>query len=84
MPGKSDIVNTVAERTGLRKSDVARVLDESLNEIRSSLNSGESVNLRGFGSFRVSERAERQGRNPRTGEAITIPAGQRVSFKMSK
>lgn len=84
MPGKSEIVERVAEKTSLRRSDVTKVLDETLNEIKSALDSGETVSLRGFGSFKVSERGARKGRNPRTGEEIDIPAGQRVSFKMSK
>ena len=84
MPGKAEIVSQVADRTGMRKADVQRVLDETLNEIRMAINNGESVSLRGFGNFKVSEREARKGRNPRTGEEIDIPAGQRVSFKMSK
>jgi DNA-binding protein HU-beta len=84
MPGKADIVDSVAERTGIKKTDVAKVVDEALHEIRTSLDSGESVTLRGFGSFKVTERAGRKGRNPRTGEEIDIAPGQRVSFKISK
>lgn len=84
MPGKSEIVDQVAEKTSLKKSDVSKVLDEALNEIKNSLANGETVTLRGFGSFKVTERAARKGRNPRTGEEIDIAAGQRVSFKMSK
>lgn len=84
MPGKSEIVERVAEKTNLRRSEVTKVLDETLNEIKSALDNGETVSLRGFGSFKVSERGARKGRNPRTGEEIDIPAGQRVSFKMSK
>ncbi len=84
MPGKTEIVNQVSERTGLKKTEVQQVLDETLNEIRSSLESGDSVTLRGFGNFKVTERAARKGRNPRTGEEIDIAAGKRVSFKMSK
>ena len=81
---KADIINQVAERTGVKKTDVAKVIDEALHEIRSSLDSGEDGSRRGFGSFTVTERAARKGRNPRTGEEIDIAAGQRVSFKMSK
>ncbi|MDQ3855629.1 MAG: HU family DNA-binding protein [Chloroflexota bacterium] len=84
MPGKTELINAVAEKTKLTKSDVTRVLDETLNEMRSALNNGESVTLRGFGTFKVSERAARTGRNPRTGEPIEIAAGKHVSFKMSK
>lgn len=84
MPGKQDIIDQVAGRTNLKKSDVTKVLDEALSEIRTSLDNGEPVTLRGFGSFKVSERGARKGRNPRTGEEIDIPAGQRVTFKLSK
>ncbi|MDP9352056.1 MAG: HU family DNA-binding protein [Chloroflexota bacterium] len=84
MPGKSEIVDQVAETTQMKKSDVQRVIEETLNEIRTALNNGEAVNLRGFGNFKVTDREARTGRNPRTGEPIEIPAGKRVSFKMSK
>ncbi len=84
MPGKTEIVNQVSERTGLKKTEVQQVLDETLNEIRNSLESGDPVTLRGFGNFKVTERAARKGRNPRTGEEIDIAAGKRVSFKLSK
>ena len=84
MPGKTEIVDSVAARTGVGKSEVSRVLDETLGEIRSSLDRGEAVTLRGFGTFKMTERAARTGRNPQTGEAMEIPAGKRVSFKPSK
>ena len=84
MPGKSEIVAMVAERTAMKKGDVQKVLDEALNEMKTQLESGESINLRGFGSFKVTKREARKGRNPRTGEEIDIAEGQRVSFKMSK
>lgn len=84
MPGKAEIVAQVADRTGMKKADVQRVIDETLHEIREAIGSGESVTLRGFGNFKVTEREARTGRNPRTGEPIEIPAGQRVSFKLSK
>ncbi len=84
MPGKSEIIAQVADRTNMRKTEVSRVLDEALDAIRESLDRGESVTLRGFGSFRVTQRAARKGRNPRTGEPIEIPAGQRVVFRQSR
>ena len=84
MPGKTEIVDSVAQRTGVGKAEVSRVLDETLGEIRSSLDRGEAVTLRGFGTFKMTERAARTGRNPQTGEAMEIPAGKRVSFKPSK
>ncbi len=84
MPGKTEIVNAVAEKTDVKKADVQKVIDEALGEMRTALSNGESINLRGFGSFKVTKREARRGRNPRTGEEIDIPEGQRVSFKMSK
>ncbi len=84
MPGKTEIIDAVSTRTGLRKAEVSRVLDETLSEIRSSLDTGEGVSLRGFGNFKVTETAARKGRNPQTGEEIDIPAGRRVGFKLSK
>ena len=84
MPGKTEIVDSVAQRTGVGNGEVSRVLDETLGEIRSSLDRGEAVTLRGFGTFKMTERAARTGRNPQTGEAMEIPAGKRVSFKPSK
>ena len=84
MASKMEIVDGVAERTGLKKSDVAKVIDEALGEIRGSLDRGESVSLRGFGNFKVTETAARKGRNPQTGEEIDIAAGKRIGFKASK
>ena len=84
MPGKTEIVDSVVARTGVGKAEVSRVLDEMLGEIRSSLDRGDAVTLRGFGTFKMTERAARTGRNPQTGEAMEIPAGKRVSFKPSK
>lgn len=84
MPGKTEIVASVAEATGLKKTDVQKVLDEALNEMKTSLDNGEDISLRGFGTFKVTKREARKGRNPRTGEPIDIAEGQRVSFKMSK
>jgi nucleoid DNA-binding protein len=60
------------------------VLDEALVEIRRAVDGGESVALRGFGTFRISERSARKGRNPRTGEELDIPASRSLAFKASK
>ncbi len=84
MAGKSELVEKVAERTGLSKADVARVLDEALAEIRRTVDEGDTVALRGFGTFRLSERSARKGRNPQTGEEIDIPASRNLAFKASK
>ena len=84
MAGKTELVEKVAEGTGLSKTDVGKVLDEALAEIRRAVDGGETVALRGFGTFRISERSARKGRNPRTGEEIDIPASRSLAFKASK
>ena len=84
MAGKTELVEKVAQGTGLSKADVGKVLDEALAEIRRTVDGGETVALRGFGTFRLSERSARKGRNPRTGEEIDIPASRNLAFKASK
>ncbi len=84
MAGKTEIVDRVAETTGVSKSDVSKVVDRMLEEVRANLDSGESVTLRGFGTFKVTETAARKGRNPATGEVIDIPAGRRIGFKATR
>ncbi len=84
MAGKLELVGVVAERTGLSKADVGKVLDEALAEIRRTVAGGQTVALRGFGTFRRSERSARKGRNPRTGEELDIAASRSLAFKASK
>ncbi len=84
MAGKTEIVDRVAEGTGVPRADVCKVLDRMLQEVRANLDSGESVTLRGFGTFKVTETAARKGRNPATGEQIEIPAGRRIGFKATR
>ncbi len=84
MAGKTELIETVAQRTGLSKSDVGKVIEETLAEIRLTVDGGETVALRGFGTFRISERAARKGRNPQTGEPIDIAASRSLAFKASK
>ena len=82
---KENLVKTVAEGIdGATKKDIAVVVDEVFNTIKNTLASGEKVAIAGFGSFDVVERAERQGRNPKTGETITIGASKSPKFKASK
>ncbi len=80
MAGKSDLVNQVASSSGLSKSQAQKAVDAVLDSITQSLAQGESVSISGFGTFKVSETKERQGRNPATGQPITIPAGKRIGF----
>jgi nucleoid DNA-binding protein len=81
---KQQLIDKVAAKTELGKAEVAVAVDSILDLIADALRSNERVDLRGFGSFVVKERKERQGRNPRTGETITIAAKRDGSFKPGK
>ncbi len=81
---KQQLIEKVAAQTGLKKSEAELAVDSVLAVIAEALQANERVDLRGFGSFVVKDRKERQGRNPRTGEAITIAAKRDASFKPSK
>jgi DNA-binding protein HU-beta len=80
MPSKADMVAKVAEESGITKAQAGRAVDALLDVISSTLSSGQNVTLSGFGTFRVTNTKARQGRNPATGAAITIPAGKRIGF----
>ena len=81
---KQQLIDKVASKTELTKTDVEAALDSVLEVIAEALRSNERVDIRGFGSFVVKDRKERQGRNPRTGEIITIAARRDASFKPGK
>ncbi len=81
---KNELVDAVSERTGLAKSDAARAVEAVLGTITETLRKGEQVALSGFGAFVAKTRAARTGRNPRTGEAIEIPASRAPTFKAGK
>ena len=81
---KSELIAAIAEHANLTKADATRALDGLLKTIGTTLASGDSVVLVGFGSFEVKARAERKGRNPQTGEEITIAAANIPSFKPGK
>jgi len=81
---KNDLVEAVSERTGLAKSDAARAVEAVLGAITETLQKGDQVALTGFGTFAAKTRAARTGRNPRTGEAIAIPASRAPTFKAGK
>lgn len=81
---KQDIINVTAERNGFTKNEVEIMLDELCQTIREALIEGNDVQIRQFGTFSAKAFNERQGRNPGTGESITIPARKRVRFKASK
>lgn len=84
MAGKADMVNRIHELTGIDKTNVARVYDSMFEEIGTTLSKGDKVSVPNFGTFLVSERAARQGRNPATGETIQISASKTARFKASK
>ncbi len=81
---KNDLVATVATSTGLSKSDAAKAVDGVFGAITDALKKGEEVRLVGFGTFSVAKRAATEGRNPRTGEKISIPASVQPKFKAGK
>ena len=84
MAGKADIVDEIADKTGISKKQAADAFEVIIASISKSLKKGERVQLPGFGSFAVSKRNARQGRNPATGETIQIKASKSVRFKMGK
>ena len=81
---KNDLVSAVAAGTGLSKSDGAHAVDAVLKSIAGALQDGDEVRLPGFGTFRVRQRKASEGRNPRTGEPIQIPASKIPKFKAGK
>jgi len=81
---KSELVDAVAEKAGLTKKDAGAAVDAVVSSVGETLKSGDTVSLPGFGTFKTSDRAAREGRNPQTGAAIKIPASKAVSFKAGK
>jgi DNA-binding protein HU-beta len=81
---KSELIAAIAEHANLTKADAGRAFDGLIKTIEATLKAGDSVALIGFGTFDVKERAERVGRNPQTGEVITIAASKVPSFKAGK
>ena len=81
---KSDLVSKVAELSDLSKGDASKAVDSVFSAITAALKSGDDVRLTGFGTFSVSARTARQGRNPRTGGTITIPASKTPKFSAGK
>jgi len=79
---KSELTSAAAEKSGLTKNDTAKALDAILDAIKSAVAKGEEVQLMGFGSFGVTERAAKKGFNPKTKQAIDIPASKAVRFKV--
>ena len=81
---KTELVAAVADQAGISKKDAEKALKAFTDVVAEELKNGGKVQLVGFGTFEVGERAERQGRNPKTGEAITIPASKSPKFKAGR
>jgi DNA-binding protein HU-beta len=81
---KAELIDKIASGTGLSKADASRALDTTLNSVKAAMKKGLKVTLVGFGTFSVSKRKSRKGRNPRTGDVITIPAAKVPKFTAGK
>lgn len=81
---KTDLIRAVAEKAVMTQKDAARAVDALLETVQEAVARGEEVRIPGFGAFVVKERGERQGRDIRTGEVITIPARKVVAFRAGK
>ncbi|HUQ34284.1 MAG TPA: integration host factor subunit beta [Pyrinomonadaceae bacterium] len=81
---KAELVEDVARAAELTKKDAERLVEIVFESIIDTLNQGEKIELRGFGSFRVRERGARRGRNPKTGDPVNIPAKRVPYFKPGK
>ncbi|KJU82596.1 Histone-like bacterial DNA-binding protein [Candidatus Magnetobacterium bavaricum] len=81
---KADLVDNIAKSTGMTKGDVAKVVDAFISSVIDTAKNGDKVTLVGFGAFTVTERKEREGRNPQTGAAIVIPASKAPKFAAGK
>jgi DNA-binding protein HU-beta len=81
---KNDLVASVASDSGLSKADAAKAVDSVFSSISKALSRGTDVRLVGFGTFSVAKRRASEGRNPRTGEKIKIPASKQPKFKAGK
>lgn len=81
---KAELVDRVAAKTGLTKKDVGRAVDAVFEAVTEALSGGERVQIVGFGTFEVRQRAARRGRNPQTGQDIEIAARKIPAFKAGK
>ena len=81
---KSELIDAIAASAGLTKADAGRAIDATIAEITKALKKDESVTLVGFGTFKVTHRAARNGRNPRTGAELKIAARKAPSFSAGK
>jgi DNA-binding protein HU-beta len=84
MAGKGDVINAIAEQAGISKKEATAAYDAFIDYITQACASGERCAVPGLGSFAVTQRKAREGRNPRTNEKITIPASRNVRFRAGK
>lgn len=81
---KSEMIEDLATKTGLTKTECEKVFYTTFEIFKDELAKGEKVSVAGFGTFKITERAARDGRNPLTGEKIKIKASKSINFKLSK
>ena len=81
---RTELISAMSEKANMSKVDTEKALKAFIDTVTEELKNDGKVQLVGFGTFEVTERAERQGRNPKTGEAITIPASKSPKFKAGK
>ena len=81
---KKELISTIAIETGLAQKDVATIVDATFDKITAAMVAGDKVQLMSFGTFETRERGERTGKNPRTGETVTIAACKAPVFKAGK
>lgn len=81
---KAELIDKISSGARLSKADAAKALDSTLSSIKGALKKGQKVALVGFGTFSVVKRKSRKGRNPRTGEVISIPAAKIPKFRAGK
>ena len=81
---RKELTETLANQLGFSQSNCAEIVDSFLDNMKSSMLEGESIKLVHFGTFTVRDKSPRKGRNPRTGETITIKKRQAISFRPSK
>ena len=81
---KADIVELVAEKTGLTLKDTKIVVELFLDEVKNCLAAGNHLEIRGFGIFKVKNHKARKARNPKTGKEVMVPARKKAAFKVSR
>lgn len=80
---KAELVERIAKRTGITRVEIATVVDSFIAEVREAVAEGHTIELRGLGTFSSKSRQERQGKNPRTGDNVFVPAKRIPAFRVS-